>query len=416
MKENKNQTQEAARSAAAGAGGTGKIISIDEGRIKEHLGGVVLEAVEEILNALLDAEADRLCRARRYERSGERADTRAGSYQRQLHTRAGEVTLKVPKQRSLPFETAIIERYKRRESSVEEALIEMYLAGVSVRRVEDITEALWGTRVSPSVVSEWNQKIYGQIEAWRNRPITGQYAYVYLDGVWLKRSWGGEVRNVSVLIAVGVNEEGYREVLAVCEGTKEDKASWMNFLWHLKGRGLDGVRLFVSDKCLGLVESVGEIYPEAKWQRCVVHWYRNVRTAVPSGKVKEVAAMLKAIHAQEDLEAARQKAAAVVIKLREMKLGKAAEMVAVGVEETLCYMNFPREHWRNLRTNNPLERVIREVRRRTRVVGAFPDGQSALMLVAARLRHIAGTKWGNKRYLDMGRLREAAAADRGAAA
>jgi transposase-like protein len=141
----------------------------------------------------------------------------------------------------------------------------------------------------------------------------------------------------------------------------------------------------------------------------VVHWYRNVWTEVPTGKVKEVAAMLKAIHAQEDLAAARSKAVAVVAKLREMKLQAAAECVEQGVEETLSYMSYPREHWRNLRTNNPLERVIREIRRRTRVVGAFPDGNSALMLVAARIRHIAGTKWGTKRYIDMQRLQTQAA-------
>jgi transposase-like protein len=382
-----------------------KIISIDEGKVREHLDGVVREAVEETLNKLLEAEADVLCGAQRYERSAERVDTRAGSYERGLHTKAGEVRLRVPKLRSLPFETAIIERYKRRESSVEEALIEMYLAGVSVRRVEDITEALWGTKVSASLVSELNQKIYAQIEAWRKAPLSGEHAYVYLDGMWLKRSWGGEVKNVAVLIAVGVNAEGYREVLAVAEGSKEDKESWVKFLRELKERGLRGVKLIVSDKCLGLIETLGDFYPEAHWQRCVVHWYRNVWTVVPSGRVKEVAAMLKAIHAQEDLAAARVKAVAVVGKLREMKLGKAADAVESGVEETLSYMNFPREHWRNLRTNNPLERVIREIRRRTRVVGSFPDGQSALMLVAARLRHIAGTKWGTKRYMDMSRLR-----------
>jgi putative transposase len=385
-----------------------KVIRIDEAQVQAHLSEMVRSSVEETLNALLDAEADRLCQAQRYERTAERQDTRAGSYQRELHTKAGEVTLKVPKLRTLPFETAIIERYQRRETSVEEALIEMYLAGVSVRRVEDITEALWGTRVSPSTVSDLNKKIYVQIEAWRNRPLEGCYPYVYLDGLWLKRSWGGEVRNVSVLVAIGVNEQGYREVLAATEGSKEDKASWTAFLRHLKERGLTGVKLFVSDKCLGLIENLAEFYPEARWQRCVVHFYRNVWTAVPSGKVREVAAMLKAIHAQEDREAARQKAPQVVAKLREMKLGKAAELVEAGVEETLSYYEFPREHWRCLRTNNPLERIMREIRRRTRVVGAFPDGQSALMLVAARLRHIAGTKWGTRRYLDMERLKETA--------
>jgi putative transposase len=367
-----------------------QVIQIDEGKIQEHLGEVVRNTVEETLNAMLDAEADRLCRAERYERTEARKDTRAGSYQRHLQTKAGEVTLKVPKLRNLPFETAIIERYRRRESSVEEALVEMYLAGVSVRRVEDITEALWGTRVSPSTVSELNQKIYAQIETWRNRPI--------------------EVRNVSLLLAIGVNDEGFREVLAVAEGSKEDKASWTAFLRHLKERGLKGVRLFVSDKCLGLVESLGEFYPEALWQRCAVHFYRNVWTAVPTSKVKEVAAMLKAIHAQEDRAAARQKAEQVAAKLKEMKLADAAAIVVAGIEETLYYYVFPREHWRSLRTNNPLERLLREVRRRTRAVGAFPDGKSALMLAAARLRHVAGTNWGMRRYLDMNRLSEASEA------
>lgn len=381
------------------------VIRIDEGQIKTHLDQVVRDTVEQTLNALLDAEADALCGAKRYQRSPDRVDTRAGSYDRKLQTKAGEVTLTVPRLRKLPFETQIIERYKRRESSVEEALIEMYLAGVSVRRVEDITEALWGTKVSASTVSELNQKVYGQIEAWRNRPIAGEHPYVFLDGIWLKRSWGGEVKNVAVLVAIGVNADGHREILGVAEGGKEDAEGWRSFLRHLKQRGLRGVRLVVSDKCLGLVEAVGECFPEAAWQRCVVHFYRNVFTAVPAGRVKEVAAMLKAIHASEDRAAARAKAAAVVAKLADLRLGKAAEVVRAGIEETLTYMGFPREHWTRLRTNNALERLMREIRRRTRVVGNFPDGQSALMLVSARLRYIAGTKWGTRRYLDMDRLR-----------
>lgn len=216
----------------------GSVVQIDEGKIQAHLDQVVRATVEETLNALLDAEADHLCGAKRYERTEARQDTRAGSYERQLHTRAGEVTLKVPKLRSLPFETAIIERYRRRESSVEEVLIEMYLAGVSVRRVEDITQALWGTRVSASTVSDLNQKIYRQIEEWRQQPLEGDFPYVFLDGLWLKRSWGGEVKNVSVLVAIGVAQTGYRHILAVSEGAKEDKASWTAFLRELKERGL----------------------------------------------------------------------------------------------------------------------------------------------------------------------------------
>lgn len=389
-----------------GDSGFSDVIRIEEGKIRSHVEEVVRQSVEQTLNGLLDAEADRLCNAKRYERSADRVDTRAGSYDRKLQTKAGEVTLKVPRLRSLAFETQIIERYQRRESSVEEALVEMYLAGVSVRRVEDITEALWGTRVSPSTVSELNQKIYENIEAWRNRPIEGEHPYVYLDGIWLKRSWGGEVKNIAVLVAIGVTGDGHREILGVAEGTKEDKESWRSFLRHLKERGLRGVRLIVSDKCLGLVEVLAEFYPEAAWQRCMVHWQRNAQATVPKSKGKEVAAMLKAIHAQEDREAAQRKSEDVVSKLRAMKLGKAAEFVETSVGETLSYMAFPSEHWRRIRTNNPLERVMKEIRRRTRVVGAFPDGRSALMLVAARLRHVAGTRWGARRYLDMSRLRE----------
>ena len=308
--------------------------------------------------------------------------------------------------RKATLETAIIERYRRRESSVEEALIQMYLAGVSVRRIEDITQALWGTRVSPGTVSELSKKVYSRIEAWRNRKIESSYPYIYLDGICLKRSCGGEVRNVSILVAVGVDEDGYREILGICEGAKEDEQSWSDFLRHLKERGLKNVQLVISDKSLGLLEAVVKFYPDAQWQRCVCHWYRNVFSVVPNDKVKSVAAMLKAIHAQEDKQAAIEKAQVVVYKLKEMKLHRASEKVREGIEETLRYMSYPREHWRRIRTNNMLERVMREIRRRTNVIGCFPDGNSALMLAAARLRHIAGTKWSTYRYLNMKRLKD----------
>ena len=271
----------------------------------------------------------------------------------------------------------------------------------------------------------------------------------------MKRSWGGEVQNVSVLVAIGVNNEGYREILGVAEGSKEDSESWRQFLRYMRERGLERIKLVISDKSLGLLEALGEFYPKAKWQRCVVHFYRNVLNAVPKGKAKEVALMLKAIHmcpanffnypksqdiftpkpsmsvqtraqcnmlkihaifmnisvvsrtvlkaihAQEDKSAARQKAGEVVKKLQSMKLDKASRIVGSGCDETLSYYDFPSAHWRNIRTNNPLERLNREIRRRTRVVGSFPDGQSALMLVAARLRYMAGQKWGTERYMNM---------------
>ena len=383
-----------------------KVIKIDEARIKNHLGEIVRSTIEETLNDMLNAEADRLCNAQRYERTESRTDGRAGHYQRKLHTRAGEVQLNVPKLRTAKFETAIIERYKRRESSVEEALMEMYLAGVSVRRVEDITEALWGMRVSAGTVSDLNQKMYNRIDKWRNKKIEGRYPYVYLDGISLKRSWGGEVRNVSILVAIGVGQDGFRDILGIAEGCKEDKTGWNNFLRWLKKRGLKGTELFISDKCLGLIESLGEVFPEGTWQRCMVHFYRNVLSVVPRCKMKEIAAMLKAIHAQEDREEALNKARAVADKLVKMKLSKAAKTLREGIEETLTYYDFPYEHRRQIRTNNPMERIMREIRLRSRVVGCFPDGNSALMLAAARLTHIAGTKWVTRRYMNMERLWE----------
>ena len=352
-------------------------LRVDEGKLKGHVDEVVRSSVEETLNALLDAEADEICRAQRYERSPDRVDTRAGHYERKLETKAGEVKLKIPKLRRLPFETAIIERYRRREASVEEALVERYLAGVSVRRVEEITEALWGTRVSSGTVSRLNPKIYRHIEAWRNRAIEGEFPYLYLDGVVLKRSWAGEIRNVSVLVAIGIGTDGFRHILGVAEGEKEDLEGGRGFLRHLKDRGLKGARLLISDACRGLAEAAAETSPEANWQRCVVHFYRNVFSHVPNGKVAEIARMLKAIHAQEDRAAAENKARAIVARLRALKLKSAAELIEQKVAETLTYYAHPSAHWRQIRTNNPLERIIREIRRRTRVVGAFPDGKSA---------------------------------------
>src|SRR5215831_19292074 len=175
------------------------------------------------------------------------------------------------------------------------------------------------------------------------------------------------------LVAIGVNERGYREILGICEGAKEDKTGWSAFLKQLKERGMKGVRLITSDACIGLAASAAEFFPEAAWQTCVGHWYRNIFSHVPSTKVREIAAMLKAIHAGEGLAAAREKAIRVIEKLRGLRLSRAAELVEVSVEETLSYYAFPEEHWRRIRTNNPLERILREIRRRTRVVGAFPD-------------------------------------------
>lgn len=380
------------------------IIQLNEDLIKHDLKDLVRSSVEETLNALLDKEADELVNAQKYERCGDRQGYRSGHYKRNFQTTAGEVELKVPKLKGVPFETAIIERYRRRESSVEEALIEMYLAGVSVRRVEDITQALWGTKVSPGTISNLNKKAYEHIEQRRTRPLSGDYPYVYVDGVYLKRSWGGEIRNVSILVAIGVNSDGYREIIGAAEGMKEDKESWRSFFVWLKERGLSGIRLIIGDKNLGMLETIPEVFPDARYQRCTVHFYRNIFSVTPRNKMKTVAMMLKAIHAQENKEAAREKAGQVIEKLKEMKLASAAGKLQDGIEETLTYMDFPTQHWSRIRTNNTIERLNREIKRRTKAIGAFPDGQSALMLVCARLRHVVASQWGTRRYMSMDHL------------
>ena len=376
-----------------------KIIHLNEEVIKSELRELVRSSVEETLNGLLDEEASALTGAEKYERTEARSGYRSGSYDRKLGTTSGEVTLKMPKLKGVQFETAIIERYRRRESSVEEALIEMYLAGVSVRRVEDITEALWGSKVSPATISELNKKAYVNIEEWRNRPLHGgNYSYVYADGIYLKRNWGGEFENVSILVAIGVNEDGFREILGAKEGMKEDKHSW------LSERGLKGVKLVIGDKCQAMLGAIDEVLPTAKYQRCLVHFYRNIFSVAPRKHMPIVAKMLKAIHASESKSAARAKAKLVSFELREMKLKEAADKLDNGIEETLTYMDFPGQHWLRIRTNNVLERLNLEIKRRTKVIGTFPDGRSALTLVCARLRHVAGKELGSKKYLNMKHL------------
>lgn len=258
-----------------------------------------------------------------------------------------------------------------------------------------------GKKVWPGTISKLNKKAYEHIENWRTRPLSGEYSYVYVDGVYLKRSWGGEIQNVSILVAIGVCNDGCRELTGAAEGMKEDKTSRRSFFAWLKGRDLAGVRLIIGDKNLGMVKTIPEVFPNARYQRCTVHFYRNIFSVTPRNKMKAAAMMLKAIHAQESKEAAHEKAHQVAEKLKEIKFGSAAKKLQDGIEETLTYMGFPIQHWTRIRTNNTIERLNREIKRRTMVIGAFPDGQSALMRVCARLRHVARSQWSTRRYMHM---------------
>ena len=205
----------------------------------------------------------------------------------------------MPKLKGAVFESAVIERYRRRESSVEEALMEMYLAGVSTRQVDDISKLLWGDRMPSQTLSDKLKRVYDDIDRWRTRPLESEYPYVFMDGVWHKRSWGGSVENVSVLVAIGVNAEGHREVIGVTEGMREDAASWEQFIRSMIERGLKGVRLVVGDRCAGLVSTVNSMLPRAKYQRCMVRFMRNVLSKVPPNHRDWASAALKAIFAME---------------------------------------------------------------------------------------------------------------------
>ena len=221
-------------------------------------------------------QADEIANAARYERETGRKAYRAGHYERSLTARAGRLEVKVPKLKGAIFESAVIERYRRRESSVEEALMEMYLAGVSTRQVDDTGQLLWGDRMPSQTLSDKLKHVYAEIDGWRKRPLEGEYPYVFMDGEWHKRSWGGHMENVSVPVAIGINADGRREVIAVGEGMREDSASWEQFFRGMIERGLKGVRLVVGDRCAGLVATVDSMPPKAGCRRCMARFLRDV--------------------------------------------------------------------------------------------------------------------------------------------
>ena len=385
-----------------------QILQVDQAMLETTLDRMVRKSVEETLNAMLDAEADEITGAARYERSGERKAYRAGHYERDLTVKAGKMSLKVPKLKGAVFESAVIERYRRREGSVEEALIDMYLAGVSTRQVDDVSQLLWGDRMPSQTLSDKLKKVYADIDEWRGRPLEQDYPYLFMDGVWHKRCWGGSVENVSILVAVGVGMDGRREVLSVAEGMKEDSESWREFIKGMLARGLKGVRLVTGDRCAGLVAAVNELLPGARYQRCMVHFERNILAKVNPKNRDWAADALKAIFSMESRDKALEKAESVAKDMEARKLREAAKCLREGIGETTTYLldDYPREHRRRIRTNNMIERLNREIRRRTRVVGSFPDGRSALMLICARVRYVTSSEWSTRRYLDMSRLGE----------
>ena len=331
-----------------------KIIQFDDAMFESKLDALVRVKVEQTINAMPDAEADEIANAARYGRKTGRKAFRAGHYGRTLAAKAGKLSLKVPELKGALFGSAVIERCRRRESSVEEALMEMYLAGVSTRRVDDISRLPWGERMPSRTLSDKLKKIYKEIDEWRKRPLESECPYVFVDGVWRKRSRGGSVESVSVLVAIGVGTEGRREAIAVDEGMREDAASWERFFRSMIERGLRGVGLVVGDRCAGLVSTVNSMPPNARYQRCMVRFMRNVLSKTPPGHREWASAALKAVVAQENRESAMAKAGTVAGEMGERKLKAAANCLREGVgEPTACLLpEFPANHRIKLRTDD----------------------------------------------------------------
>lgn len=363
-------------------------------------------AVRGVFVDVMEAEITEFLGAGRYERSQKRSGSRNG-YQkgRGLDTRVGHVDLPVPRDRAGEFQTRVFERYNRLEAPLEDALAEMYLKGVSTRKVSAITEKLCGMEMSASRQSQLNQKLVEELEAWRERPLKLKYPYLFLDATYLDVRWGEEVEGYPVLVAYGVNEEGYRELIGVSLGNAESADAWSGFIRGLIRRGLDGVILVVSDAHEGIKSSLKACLPGAMWQRCTVHFMRNILTKVPHGKMKAVGSALHSIFAQSTKAKALAKAREVDQKYQKA-LPEAMKTLRMGIDDALRHFEFPEAHRVRIRTTNPLERLNREIKRRTNVVGVFPTETSCMLLVTAVLK--AQTEaWSKRRYLDMSLLASA---------
>jgi putative transposase len=342
--------------------------------------------VQDFAEALMGAEADALCGAAYGERSPERVNRRNGYRERDWDTRVGSIELAVPKLREGSyFPDWLLQPRRRAEQAFVAVIADAYLAGVSTRRVEKLVQQLGVDRMSKSQVSRLARSLDQIVEDFRSRPLDGApYAYVTLDALEVKCREGGRTVNVCVVHAVGVNRDGCRESLGLDVVTSEDGAGWLAFLRSLVARGLSGVRLVTSDAHPGLVEATAATLPGAGWQRCRTHAMRNLLTKVPKSAQSFVATMVRTIFAQPDAATVHEQYRRIVEQL-QTRFPEAAALLQDAAPDLLAFTAFPKEHWRQLWSNNSLERLNKEIRRRTDVVGIFPDRAAIIRLVGALL-------------------------------
>jgi len=363
-------------------------------------GDFLSQGTQLLAQLAIELEAAEHIGAGRYERTPARRTHRNGHRQRTWETRVGEIPLRIPKLREGNFFPSLLEPRRRAEKALLAVVQAAYVQGVSTRKVDDLVRALGLTGIDKSKVSRICSELDEFVEAFRNRPLQGSYPYLWLDALYLKVRQDHRIVNQALVVAIAVRETGDREILGLALGQSEEYAFWLDFLRGLVRRGLRGVQLVISDAHEGLKAAVEQVLAGATWQRCRVHCMRNVLAHVPKGSRAVVAAALRTIFAQPDREAARQQLREVAQAMHG-RWPKAAEVVAAAEEDVLAYMAFPQEHWTRIYSTNPLERVNEEVKRRTNVVGVFPDEASVIRLVGSVLLEIWDEWQVGRRYFSL---------------
>jgi putative transposase len=362
------------------------------------------EGVRVLSQALMEMEVEEYVGAARHERSPGRTGQRNGYRERSWDTRVGTVDLKVPRVRDGGYFPSLLEPRRRAERALSAVVQEAYVHGVSTRKVEELVKALGMGGISKSRVSEVCEELDEEVERFRSRPLEGSYPYVWVDATYLKARQDGRVASTAVVIAVGVKAQtGEREVLGFEVGPSEDGAFWTSFLRSLVGRGLSGVRLVTSDAHRGLKGAVEAVLQGASWQRCRVHFMRNALSLVPKTAQQMVGATIRTVFAQPDSESARQQWRRISEGFRS-RFPRLTELMEEAEEDVLSYAAFPVEHWQKIWSNNPLERVNKEIKRRTNVVGIFPNEAAVIRLVGSVLSEQHDEWQVSKRYFSVGSL------------
>lgn len=363
------------------------------------------ESVRVLSQMLMELEVEKLTSAEKHERTPERINYRNGYRDRSWETRVGEIDLRIPKLRAGTYFPSLLEPRKHAEKALLAVVQQAYIEGVSTRKVDHLLQALGLTGIDKSEVSRICKGLDEVVKEFRNRPLDRQYPYVWLDALYLKVRQNHRIVSLAMVIAIGVNDLGERELLGFELGSSETEAFWLEFLRSLVQRGLKGVQLVVSDAHEGLKAAIAQVLSGASWQRCRVHFMRNLLSHIPRGDQAMVTAALRTIFAQPDQEAARGQLR-VVYDAMVVRWPKAAEVLINAEEDILAYMVFPREHWTRIYSNNVLERLNKEVKRRTNVVGVFPDAASVIRLVGAVLMEQADDWQISRRYFSLESMRK----------